>query len=281
MSIVRDGIQGDFRRDGAVCVRGAFSAERSRSSSAGSSATSPSRASARSSRAGPDDPGRFFEDFCNWDRIPEFEEFIRTSPAAAIAGELMGSTQVRLFHDHLLVKEPGTRQRRRGTRTSRTTTSTGPELLDVDAGRPGLPRVDARVRRRLAPSARGSCRARSWTARRSGSPREASSRAPRRRGRPRRVPDPRLGARAGRRRLLPHAHAARRRRRRPAAGGRSRCASSATTPCTRRAPGRPRRSSPGSPTSSPPGRRWTTVCSPCSGQRPDGAYAESGRGWTR
>jgi ectoine hydroxylase-related dioxygenase (phytanoyl-CoA dioxygenase family) len=59
----------------------------------------------------PDDPGRFFEDFCNWQRIPEFEQFVRESPAAEIAAELMGSRRVRLFHDHLLVKEPGTRQR--------------------------------------------------------------------------------------------------------------------------------------------------------------------------
>ncbi len=58
-----------------------------------------------------DDPGRFFEDFCNWQRISEFAEFVRTSPAAAIAGHLLGSRSVRLFHDHLLVKESGTRQR--------------------------------------------------------------------------------------------------------------------------------------------------------------------------
>ena len=58
-----------------------------------------------------DDPGRFVEDFCNWQRIPEYEEFVRTSPAAEIAGRLMGAARVRLFHDHLLVKEAGTRQR--------------------------------------------------------------------------------------------------------------------------------------------------------------------------
>ena len=58
----------------------------------------------------PDDPGRFFEDFRGWQRIPEYEEFIRESPAAQIAGELMGSRHVRLFHDHVLVKEPATRQ---------------------------------------------------------------------------------------------------------------------------------------------------------------------------
>jgi len=101
----------DFERDGAVCVRRAFSAEEVSLVERGieRNLAEPSERAMVASR--PDDPGRFFEDFCNWQRIPEFEEFIRESPAAAIAGELMGSEHVRLFHDHLLVKEPGTRQR--------------------------------------------------------------------------------------------------------------------------------------------------------------------------
>ena len=37
--------------------------------------------------------------------------FIFESPAAEIAGTLMGSETVRLYHDHVLVKEPGTAQR--------------------------------------------------------------------------------------------------------------------------------------------------------------------------
>ena len=97
--------------------------------------------------------GRFFEDFCNWQRLPELEQRRWESPAAAIAGELMGAEQVRFYHDHVLVKEPGTRSGRRGTRTSRTTTSTAPDLLGVAAGRSGVARGDARVRRRLAPRA--------------------------------------------------------------------------------------------------------------------------------
>jgi ectoine hydroxylase-related dioxygenase (phytanoyl-CoA dioxygenase family) len=100
----------DFQRDGAVCVRGAFSPGQVSLVERGieRNLAEPSERAMVASK--PDDPGRFFEDFCNWERIPEFEEFIRESPAAAIAGELMGSQQVRLFHDHLLVKEPGTRQ---------------------------------------------------------------------------------------------------------------------------------------------------------------------------
>jgi ectoine hydroxylase-related dioxygenase (phytanoyl-CoA dioxygenase family) len=56
----------------------------------------------------PDDPGYFLEDFCNWQRIPEYETFIRQSQIGRVAGQLMGAEKVRLYHDHLLVKEPKT-----------------------------------------------------------------------------------------------------------------------------------------------------------------------------
>ena len=52
--------------------------------------------------------GRFFDDYCNWNRIPEFETVVRTSPAAEVAADLMQSNRVQMFHDHVLVKEPGT-----------------------------------------------------------------------------------------------------------------------------------------------------------------------------
>ncbi|SDR22073.1 phytanoyl-CoA dioxygenase family protein [Pseudovibrio sp. Tun.PSC04-5.I4] len=52
--------------------------------------------------------GRFFDDYCNWMRIPEFAEVVRTSPAAEAAADLMQSQTTQMFHDHVLVKEPGT-----------------------------------------------------------------------------------------------------------------------------------------------------------------------------
>lgn len=52
--------------------------------------------------------GRFFDDYCNWPRIPEFERIIRESPAAELAAAAMGSRTAQIFHDHVLVKEPGT-----------------------------------------------------------------------------------------------------------------------------------------------------------------------------
>ena len=49
--------------------------------------------------------GRFLSDYCNWQRIPEYRDFIFNSPIAAIGARLMGSRTVRLFHEHVLVKE--------------------------------------------------------------------------------------------------------------------------------------------------------------------------------
>ncbi|MBM3546481.1 MAG: phytanoyl-CoA dioxygenase [Alphaproteobacteria bacterium] len=101
----------DFRRDGAVCVRGLFSPdeiERCRAGIAKNMAAPSHRAIVASQ---PDDPGYFIEDFCNWQRIDEYRELIFRSHAAETAGALMGSSTVRLYHDHLLVKEPNTRQK--------------------------------------------------------------------------------------------------------------------------------------------------------------------------
>jgi len=98
-----------FRRDGAVCVRGAFDPELVALAADGIEHDL-AHPSPRALVASRDGDGRFFEDFCTWQQIPEFGQFIRESPAAGIAGELLGADRVRLFHDHVLVKEAGTRQ---------------------------------------------------------------------------------------------------------------------------------------------------------------------------
>jgi ectoine hydroxylase-related dioxygenase (phytanoyl-CoA dioxygenase family) len=102
-----------YQRDGAVVVRGAFREwiERLRDGvernmrEPGIYATEnvkPEEGTGRFLE------GRFFDDYCNWQRIPEFAAFVTQSPAAAIAGALMRSRAVQMFHDHILVKEPGT-----------------------------------------------------------------------------------------------------------------------------------------------------------------------------
>lgn len=96
-----------FQRDGVVLIKGLFrdhvdglrrGIERNMAE--------PGPYAAENLKAG--EGGRFFDDYCNWTRIPEFEQAIRHSPAAEVAADLMQSRQVQMFHDHVLVKEPGT-----------------------------------------------------------------------------------------------------------------------------------------------------------------------------
>ncbi|RSH77000.1 uncharacterized protein EHS24_003941 [Apiotrichum porosum] len=100
-----------FRKDGAVCIRGLFSSTELDTLKRGidDNLASPSPRSKVASR--PEDPGWFFEDFCNWQDNAAYRGFIAQSPAPSAAAALMGSNQVRLYHDHLLIKEPGTVQR--------------------------------------------------------------------------------------------------------------------------------------------------------------------------
>jgi ectoine hydroxylase-related dioxygenase (phytanoyl-CoA dioxygenase family) len=100
-----------FRTQGAVCIRNAFTPaqveELTRGIELNLARPSP-RAKVASNAS---DPGWFFEDFCNWQDNPHYRDFIFNSELASIATALLGSQRVRLYHDHLLVKEPNTRQR--------------------------------------------------------------------------------------------------------------------------------------------------------------------------
>lgn len=50
--------------------------------------------------------GKYFNDYMNWRKIPEFKDFMYNSPAAQLAGHVMGSKTAILYHDHVLVKGP-------------------------------------------------------------------------------------------------------------------------------------------------------------------------------
>lgn len=96
-----------FQRDGVVLIKGLFKdhVETIRTGIE-RNMTEPGPYAAENLNAG--EGGRFFDDYCNWNRISEFEEVIRNSPAAEVAADLMKSDRVQVFHDHVLVKEPGT-----------------------------------------------------------------------------------------------------------------------------------------------------------------------------
>ncbi|MCB0968484.1 MAG: phytanoyl-CoA dioxygenase family protein [Ilumatobacter sp.] len=103
-------VEGDYAADGAVCVRQAFTPEQVEWAREAIDANL-ADLSPRAKRASDEGDGAFIEDFCNWSRLASMERFITESPAAEIAAELTGSDTIRLYHDHVLVKEPGTKQR--------------------------------------------------------------------------------------------------------------------------------------------------------------------------
>ena len=96
----------DFRRDGVVILRGLF-ADWVETLRAGIERNIAAPGADVRIYTGPAGAGRFFGDYCNWQRIPEYRAFIFESPIAQVAGRLMGSETVRLFHEHVLIKEPG------------------------------------------------------------------------------------------------------------------------------------------------------------------------------
>jgi len=100
-----------YLRDGAVVLRGLLNpAEVARlREGIDANLAAPSPRAIVASR--PDDPGFFIEDFCCWRDNPAYRELIERTPLAAVAGRLMASRSARLYHDHMLTKEPGTRQR--------------------------------------------------------------------------------------------------------------------------------------------------------------------------
>lgn len=96
-----------YQREGVVLIRGLF-ADHVDVLRAGIAANMADPGPYASENRRDGETGRFFDDYCNWPRIAEFEEVISTSPAAGVAADLMDSRTVQLFHEHVLVKEPGT-----------------------------------------------------------------------------------------------------------------------------------------------------------------------------
>ncbi len=96
-----------YQADGVVLVKGLFAdhVDALREGVAANMAD-PGPYASENKKAG--ETGRFFDDYCNWSRIPQFQAVIQNSPAAEVAADLMQSQSVQMFHDHVLVKEPGT-----------------------------------------------------------------------------------------------------------------------------------------------------------------------------
>eukprot|EP00058_Branchiostoma_floridae_P025675 XP_002611165.1 hypothetical protein BRAFLDRAFT_88436 [Branchiostoma floridae] len=98
----------EYRENGAVCLRNVFSQEWVDKVRKGieKNQARPSRYS--ESLVGEGGPGAYFNDYCNWRSIPEFQDFVYHSPAAQIAAQLMDSQTAIFYHEHVLTKDPGT-----------------------------------------------------------------------------------------------------------------------------------------------------------------------------
>ncbi len=106
---VTPAIQAAFERDGAVCLRQLLTPDEVALLAQGidNNLAQPSPRAIVASQ--PSDPGFFIEDFCNWQDNADYRRFIFESPLAQVTALLTRSQRVRLYHDHMLTKEPGTR----------------------------------------------------------------------------------------------------------------------------------------------------------------------------
>ncbi len=100
-----------FQRDGVVHVRGVLDAEQVETAREAIAAVLADPSELSQVASADDDPGRFTEDFCRWQQIPAIERLARDSAVPSLAAALLQSEVVRLYHDHVLVKEGGTTQR--------------------------------------------------------------------------------------------------------------------------------------------------------------------------
>ena len=108
-AVAPDATVAAYQRDGAVCLRGVLTpaeVEQLRHAIDANLATPSPRAIVASR---PDDPGFFIEDFCNWADNDGYRATALDSALPEVAARLMQSRSVRLYHDHMLTKEAGTR----------------------------------------------------------------------------------------------------------------------------------------------------------------------------
>ena len=99
-----------YRQDGVVLLRQAFGNKWIEKLRAGLAANMESPGKYRRDYGKNGEHGVFFGDYCNWQRIRNYKEFICHSPASEIARNLMGSEKVNFFHEHVIVKSPGTKE---------------------------------------------------------------------------------------------------------------------------------------------------------------------------
>ena len=96
--VVTDEMVEAFQRDGVVLIKGLW-ADWVESLRAGIARNMAEPGPYASENLNPGEGGRFFDDYCNWERIPEFADVIRNSDVAEVAARLMGSQREMCIRD--------------------------------------------------------------------------------------------------------------------------------------------------------------------------------------
>ncbi len=99
----------NFQRDGAVVLRGVLPTMQLMQLELGIEENLANLSPLAITASDADDPGLFVEDFCTWQSNFHYESILKETALPWIARDLMQSESVRIYHDHLLVKEGGTR----------------------------------------------------------------------------------------------------------------------------------------------------------------------------
>jgi len=86
-----------YQREGVALIPGLFASHvETLRSGVARNMDAPGPYASENERAG--ETGRFFDDYCNWERIPEFADVAREPAIADAAAALMGSASVQMFH---------------------------------------------------------------------------------------------------------------------------------------------------------------------------------------
>ena len=97
----------EFEANGAVCLRQVFSPEWIAKIRAGIQQNLVHPSGFSEALRDPPNKAMYFNDYFNWRHISEFRDFAFHSPAAEVARQLMRSSTVTFYHEHVLVKERG------------------------------------------------------------------------------------------------------------------------------------------------------------------------------
>src|ERR1700733_384563 len=138
--VIEEEVAAAFALDGVVCIRSVLDEAQVAVAAAAIDAVLARPGPLAQVGSSPDDPGAFTEDFCRWQQVPAIEQLARQSRVPAVAAALLGTAQLRFYHDHVLVKEGGTRQRT-PWHQDQPYYAPGPALLQ--RGRPRRQRLDS------------------------------------------------------------------------------------------------------------------------------------------